>query len=119
MVKFLERTQDDRIGIVVDGRVGKGDVRALADLLREAIEKHGRIRLLIQLESLPLLGVGAFWEDLKFTLRHARDIERTALVGDAVWHGPYVRIMGPFVPGEVRHFGSDHLEDAWRWVEAA
>lgn len=116
MVKFMDGTAPPYVGIQVDGKVSRSDVASLAALLEEAIRNHGRIRVLIHLVTLGGIEPRAFWEDLKFTVRHLRDFERVALVGDAAWQAPYARLASPLFPGEVRHFESEKIDDAWAWL---
>lgn len=116
MIQFIDGTEAPDVGILVDGRVTEEDVRTIADLLSEAIEKHGAIRVLLQLDSIAGIEPKAFLEDLKFSVAHLRDIERAALVGDQSWLAPYAKVVDALFSCEVKAFGRDAREEGWKWL---
>lgn len=118
MIEFMKGTEKDRIGIRFDGEVSEADFGAMASLLRERIEEHGRIRLVIRIDSLGLVEPAALWEEVKLAAQHFEDVERIALVGDARWQKSFVDVMGIVMPAEceMKHFTGDRINDAWEWI---
>ena len=84
--------------------------------LEQAIAEHGPISILVHIETLKGVELGALWEELKFDLRHSRDFERMALVGDKSWHERAMRFAAHFVPGDARFFPSTGIDNAWGWI---
>ena len=115
---MLEITQADDgvVALRAAGRVTREDFRALKPRLEEAIARHGRIRLLCDLTDWTGLEPGAFWEDLRFTLRHGRGIGRMAVVTDRRWIERGVGLIGWLVRTETRCFGPREREAARAWV---
>jgi hypothetical protein len=61
---------------------------------------------------------GAVWEDLKLGVRHPASFERMAIVTDARWAGPAIRIFSVLWPGQARAFPLSELESGKRWAAA-
>jgi hypothetical protein len=118
MIRFMDGTEGRHVGIVVDGKVTEEDVKTLASLLEEAIGKHGRLRVLLRLESLGGVEPKAFLEDVRFSIEHLRDFERAALVGGQAWLGAYAAVADRLFPCEVRTFDPDRQDEAWRWLRS-
>ncbi|HKJ24410.1 MAG TPA: aldo/keto reductase [Myxococcota bacterium] len=116
MIRILEGSDERHVGVLVDGRIGADDAHALFSLLEESIEKHGRVSVLVQLESLGLVDPRALVEDLRFSISHARQIERGALVGRPRWLRAWARAVDAVMPFATRAFGADELDAAWRWL---
>jgi hypothetical protein len=60
--------------------------------------------------------MAAMWDDAKIGLRHLTAWERIAVVTDVGWIRPAVKIFGFAMPGDVRVYKNDELEDAKRWL---
>jgi len=60
--------------------------------------------------------LGALWQDIKFDLRHFKQIVRIALVGETKWQEWMSAICVPFTTGEIRFFHHDQLEAARGWL---
>lgn len=60
----------------------------------------------------------AVWEDVKLGARHPASFERMAIVTDAKWAGPAVKIFSVLWPGQARAFRLAELEAAKRWAAA-
>ena len=60
----------------------------------------------------------AFWQDFKFGLRHVRDFERLAVVGDQRWLEWCTKAFSPMTKTELKYFQPNQLAEAWQWVRA-
>jgi hypothetical protein len=58
------------------------------------------------------------WEDLKFDVKHYRDVSRLALVSEDSSKQWMATLSKPFTGAEVRFFGSDQVNAAREWVQA-
>ena len=58
----------------------------------------------------------AVWEDLKLGARHPASFERIAVVTDARWAAPAIRMFSVLWPGEARAFRLRELESAKLWA---
>ena len=84
-----------------------------------AIAEHGKVRLVYVLgPEFDDYEGGAVWEDLKLGVRHPASFERVAIVTDARWAGPAIRVFSVLWPGQARAFPLSELESAKRWAAA-
>jgi len=80
-------------------------------------DDYGKIRLLYVLgPEFPEFTAGAAWEDTKLGLGRLRHWERIAVVGDADWLRRAIHALSWAMPGEVRVFASNEIDDARAWV---
>ena len=84
-----------------------------------SIAEHGKVRLVYVLgPEFDDYEGDAVWEDLKLGVRHPASFERMAIVTDARWAGPAVKIFSVLWPGQARRFPLTELEAAKRWAAA-
>ena len=84
-----------------------------------SIAEHGKVRLVYVLgPEFDDYEGDAVWEDLKLGARHPASFERIAIVTDAAWAGPAVKIFSVLWPGQARRFPLTELEAAKRWAAA-
>jgi SpoIIAA-like len=76
------------------------------------IKEFGKLRILFVMQDFHGWTVGAAWEDLKFDLKHWKDIERLALVGDKRWEKGMATFCKPFTKAHIRYFDSSQIEGA-------
>ncbi len=118
MIEIDDRSKGRVIGLRASGKIVGAELAQVLERLERAIAEHGKVRLLVHVEKLGTFSPAAFKDDARFSLEHAGDVERVAVVADGVLFGTYVKTAAKFVPGEVRRFKTRELEEAWRWIEA-
>ena len=116
MITLDPRSTDRVFGFQVSGRITRDDYRGFLPRLEEAIKEHGKICVLVHIESLQGIERGALWEEPGFDLKHCRHFDRLVLVGDKKWHGRSMNLAGHLTPAEVRYFPSSGLDEAWEWI---
>lgn len=119
MIEVIPTGLSERtIGFRVGGRVDEDDMKAAMAAFGARLGRHPRLRVYVEIEDLKGLTPGALMEDLRMTLGHFKDVEREAVVADAVWVGLLAR-AGDLVPGiEVRHFPRSRGAEALAWLDA-
>ena len=63
-----------------------------------------------------LSGYDALWEDIKFDVKHFRDIERLAMVGDSKWEAGMAVFCKPFTSAKIKYFDVSKVDDAREWI---
>jgi SpoIIAA-like len=58
----------------------------------------------------------AVWEDLMLGVRHPASFERMAIVTDARWAGPAIKIFSVLWSGQARAFPLSELASAKLWA---
>lgn len=118
MLRQLEKTHDNVIGYSLSGDVTDEDYEQATSELRDAIARHGRIRVLFRLHDLsPQAFFAALDERFRFAQEHGEDIERVAVVTDDATTGWLSRLTEAVAPVETRRFSRDDEQEAWAWLE--
>ena len=92
-----------------------GDV--VLPAIENALAEHGKIRLVYVLgPDFDDYEGEAVWEDLKLGVRHPTSFERIAIVTDARWAAPAIKIFSILWPGQARAFPLADLESAKQWA---
>ena len=117
MIEVLDRSSGQVFGMRVSGKVMHQDYQQFVPELEKLIEAHGSIRCLIEMTDLHGIELRALWDEIKFDVQHARQIEHCAVVGDRAWEAWLTRLSRPiFFNAEIRFFDSSELETAWEWI---
>jgi hypothetical protein len=102
----------------VTGKLTKESYQEFVPAVDEQIKEHGKLRILFVMLEFHGWTAGAMWEDLKFDLKHWKDIERLAIVGDKKWEKGMATFCKPFTKAQIRYFDIRQLEDARQWLES-
>jgi hypothetical protein len=105
------------IGLEAVGRVSDQDYeQVLVPAVSSALER-GDVRLLYVLGSeFDSYSAGAVWADTKLFAGHPRGWKKVAVVSDADWLENSVKAFGWLMPGKVRVFETDDVDDALEWL---
>ena len=118
MIRVLTDLPPDVLGVEATGKVTDDDYeKVLIPTIQEHRKAHEKIRFVYVMgEDFDGWTLGAMWDDAKLGLRDARAWEKIALVSDEDWVEHTVKAFGWMVPGEVRVFELDDLDDALAWA---
>ena len=76
MIEILERGSGKVFGMKVSGKLLHRDYQQFVPMLEKLIEEHGSVRCLIEMTDFHGIELRALWDEIKFDVRHARQIER-------------------------------------------
>lgn len=113
----LEAIHGRVLELHLTGKLTTEDYARFVPDTEEMIQRYGKIRILAFLEDFHGWDAGALWSDIKWDVRHARDIERIAVVGEARWQKWMASFCKPFTSAEIRYFEHPQSEAARAWVE--
>ncbi len=116
MLEYREDTDAGIVEITINGRISKAEFDDVADRIEALIAQHGKIRILEVINDFQGLEASAFWDDLKFSLRHLNDFSRCAVVSDKRWVNLWSALIQPFIECEVEHFDPAEIESARAWL---
>ena len=118
MIEVLDRGSGKVFGMRVSGKILHQDYQEFVPRLEKLIEEHGSIRCLVEMTDLHGIELRALWDEINFDVRHARQIERCAVVGDRAWEAWMTKLSRPiFSRAEIRFFEPGEREQAWEWIE--
>jgi hypothetical protein len=117
MIRTLDRMPTGTIGFEAVGKVTEEDYRdVLVPAVSAALERND-VRLLYVLgEDFASYSPGALWADTKLWAKHLKAWKKVAIVSDADWLENSVEAFGRLVPGQVKVFESDDVDDAKEWL---
>lgn len=119
MYQLLDQGSDNVVGIQVSDQLTKADYETLVPLWENAIQEHGKIRMLWQMDDFKGWSPEALLEDLKFDFKHNQEVERLAIVGQNWWENWMTQVTDlVFTQSDARYFEPSQLPEAWDWVQA-
>ena len=121
MMTLLEGYPDSVLAVEGQGTITAEDYQqVLLPAMSERLSRHPRLRLLYLMgDEFEGFTAGAAWEDSKVGMKHFTHFERVAFVTDTDWMRRAVRGFGCALPGEVRVYETDDLDDASAWIQEA
>ena len=95
MIEILERGSGKVFGMKVSGKILHRDYQQFVPMLEKLIEEHGSVRCLIEMTDCHGIELAGRWDEIKFDVRHGRQIEHLAVVGDRAWEAWMTRLSRP------------------------
>ena len=117
MIQILEQTQENIIATKATEKLTTKDYEKLLPLLKNALKKYGKIRWYFEMENFEGWELQAFWEDVKFDIKHASDFEKVAMVGDKQWEKWMTDLMKPFTSAEIKFFELAEKDKGLTWIK--
>lgn len=118
MIKAVPELPGNLLGFEVSGTVSANDYETvIIPAVDAAVAEDRKLRLLYQVTpEFEKFDFGAIWEDARVGLQHYTSWDRIAVVTDVSWLRSAVSAFGFMVPGQVRLFDNDQIEDAKNWL---
>lgn len=115
-IQLTEGADGKILAVAIRGKLTKSDYEMLGPEMERLVQRHGMIRVVVEVIDFPGWTAGALWEDLKFDIKHFTDIERLAIVGKKAWKRGTDSFSMPFTKAQVRFFPTDERDDAYHWI---
>ena len=117
MLQFIPVFEGNTIAVRASGRLTVEDYQTFLPLLETQIKRLGKISLLFEFDNFSGWDLDAAKDDFNFGMKHLKDFERIAMVGDKSWEHWMALIAKPFLlSSEVRYFDRENLQQAWDWL---
>jgi hypothetical protein len=118
MIRLLSDMPPGVLGLEAVDDVEREDyANVVAPAVEAAIAEHGKVRLVYVLGSeFDEYESDAVWEDIKLGARHPASFERIAVVTDARWARPAMKLFSVMWPGRARAFALAELAAAKAWA---
>lgn len=113
------RTEGKVIYTTATGKLDEDDYNKVVPQLEMLIREYDKIRWYFEMNDFEGWEASAFWKDMKFDIKHTKDLERIAMVGDERWEKWLASVMKPFTPAMVRFFTVDQKAEAKEWIRQA
>lgn len=118
MIELMDGLPENVIGLTASGKVtGEDYENVLIPALEKHLQSHDKVRIVYDLsEGMDGYSAAAMWDDTKIGFKHFTAWEKIAIVSDQDWVENTIKIFGWLVPGDVKVFESDELEEAKSWA---
>ncbi len=117
MIELREDPSAKFLVLEVQGKLEHADYEKLLPRLEAWIAEHGSIRCLVDMREFHGIELRAFWDELRFDVQHAGDIERCAVLGDRRWEAWLTQLSNAlFRSAEIRYFHEGEHEVALEWL---
>jgi hypothetical protein len=117
-VELHEEADGKILAITLTGKLTKEDYAHFIPELERLIQQHGKLRIMMEMRDFHGWTAGALWEDIKFDVKHFRDIERLAMIGERAWEHGMAVFCKPFTSAKVRYFDRSQAGEASAWIHA-
>jgi len=118
MAVEIQETDEAKVLVVkATGKLIKEDYEALVPKVEQLIQRFGKVRILFEMKNFHGWEAGAIWQDIKFDIKHFKDIERLVLVGDKKWEKGMSVFCKPFTTAKVKYFDVNEADKAQDWIK--
>jgi hypothetical protein len=118
MIRRLDQMPPGVLGFEAVDDVEKSDYQdVLIPAIDEVLATGAKVRLVYVLgHEFDEYESDAAFEDLKLGLKHPTAFERIAVVTDAKWAGPAIKLFSILWPGQAKAFALNELDAAKAWA---
>jgi hypothetical protein len=116
MIQKLKKSSGKTVGFKLTGRLTDTEYKAFIAGLETIITEQGKIRLLMIVDYPQHFEFKAAWDDFIFWIKHIKDIERLAIVGQKEWEKWLEFPESLFL--KTRYYSLDRLDKAWKWINS-
>lgn len=118
MIKTIPDLPAGVLGFEVSGEVTADDYHTVViPAVEKAAAGDAKMRMLYHVApGFEKYDLEAMWDDTKVGLKHLTAWEKIAVVTDVGWIRSVLKAFGLMMPGEVRVFDNEQLEQAKDWL---
>ncbi len=116
MIQKLNESSGKVIGFKLSGKLTDSEYKVFVAGVETIIADQGKIRLLMIVDYPQDFDLKAAWDDLVFWIKHIKDIEQLAIVGQKEWEKWIELLEKPLIRTEVKYYNALCLQDAWSWL---
>ena len=116
-LEFNELAEGKILVIQASGKLSKADYQHFVPETERLIKQFGKIRVIFEMHDFQGWELAGVWEDMKFDLKHFRDIERLAVVGEKAWEHGMTVFCRPFTTAKIQYFDTSKAKEATNWIQ--
>lgn len=118
MIQKLKKSSGRAVGFKFSGELADNEYKEFIAEIERIIADQGKIRLLMAVDYPQDFDLKAAWDDVVFWIKHIRDIDRLAIVGQKEWEKSLELLAEPFIHTDVKYYKTSDIEDAWNWIKS-
>ncbi|MGB3509339.1 MAG: STAS/SEC14 domain-containing protein [Microcoleaceae cyanobacterium] len=119
MIEIIPTPNENIVGFNIDGKIETSDIDKVTNLVEQRLKSQTKLRVYVEVKNLQGISLEAFWEDLKFALRHLKDFDKKAVVCEEGWMTKLAAASNKiFTNIEVKCFTFSEKDQAMEWVKS-
>lgn len=121
MITELPDSEANTLGFEIDGKVTDEQGQELIARFERALKDHEQLNILIVLNEDASWGVDAGFEDIKWVLRHMKNMHKIAIVSSSTvwkWLVSIDSFFAMLAGIQEKHFDHADLQAAWQWLKS-
>ncbi|KAA0132148.1 MAG: STAS/SEC14 domain-containing protein [Gimesia chilikensis] len=115
-LEIIHHETENYVEINMSGKLVKEDYHDFTPTIETLIQQHGPLHMLVVLHDFHGWTMEAIWEDIKFDVKHFKDIGKLAMVGEKKWEEGMAMFCKPFTSAKVKYFDLHELDAARTWI---
>jgi hypothetical protein len=115
-IRVTEKRDGATLEVEVTGKLRHEDFVDFVPQVERCIHRHGKLRILFAMIDFHGWDGPAFWDEIKFDVKHFSHFERIAVVGDRAWEKNIALLCRPFTTAKLRYFERPAIEEARNWL---
>ena len=115
-VDLQEDSATNIVRVHVTGKLTKEDYDLFVPQIDQWLSDHGKVKILFVMEDFHGWTLSAAWEDTKFGMKHYKDVEKIAMIGDKAWEKGMATFCRPFTMGKIKYFDQSDADEAEKWL---
>jgi hypothetical protein len=104
------------VEIVAEEKLTRADYLRLIPEIEQRIKEHGKVRILVETHHFAGWTLGGVFEDMRFDFKHAKHVDRLAMVGERIWEEGQGAFPHPFTAAQVQYFPPGYADEARAWL---
>ncbi len=116
MHELLDFPDPNLFGVELNDTLTEEDYEVFASTLRNHLEEHTTTRALLVMNDVNDWTPEDRWEDLAFDIRHLRNLDKVAVVGDDLWETWLEKTELLFPMSTVQTYAAEDREEAVDWL---
>lgn len=115
-IELNENTEQHLLEVKASGKLSAEDYHDFEPAVDRLIDA-GKIKILFEMQDFKGWEMGAVWEDTKFAVKHCRDVEKIAMIGEKHWEKWMATLCKPFTMSKIKYFDAGQRDQARQWLE--
>jgi hypothetical protein len=116
MHDLLDLPDSNVFGVELSDTLTEEDYDVLDSTLRSHLAKHTTTRALFVMDDVEAWTPTDRWEELAFDIRHLRDLDKVAIVGDDLWETWLDKAEFLFPMSTIQTYSAEEREAALGWL---
>jgi hypothetical protein len=107
---------DHVVGVLIESNLNDEVVHEVQAIIFEGFKENKKMNLFIEIRTGSKISLTAFLKDLFFTLKHADQFQKIALVTDLIWFQKVMAVKDLVMNAEIRSFSNKNRMEAITWI---